>query len=47
MIGGHVAERGWKRAFDDPIPVPRGKPLLTLRDAAYIVKLPKSVADAE
>jgi hypothetical protein len=24
----------WSRSFDDPIPTPRGKPLVTLRDAA-------------
>jgi hypothetical protein len=29
--------------FDDPIPVPKGKPLLTLNDAAdYITKLPET-----
>jgi hypothetical protein len=34
---------GWKRAFDDPIPVPKGKPLLTLKDAAdYITRLPEA-----
>jgi hypothetical protein len=38
-----VAERGWKRSFDDPIPLPRGRQLVTLQDAgAYITKLPKS-----
>jgi hypothetical protein len=37
-IGG-----GWSREFDDPIPLPKGKPLVTLRDAAnYILKLPKA-----
>jgi hypothetical protein len=25
---------GWKRRFDDPIPLPRGRQLFTLRDAA-------------
>jgi hypothetical protein len=34
---------GWQRSFDDPIPVPKGKPLATLRDAAtYITRLPKA-----
>jgi hypothetical protein len=34
--------KGWSRKFDEPIPLPKGKPLLTLRDAAsYITKLPK------
>jgi hypothetical protein len=31
----------WQRPFDDPIPLPRGRELLTLKDAAnYIMKLP-------
>jgi len=31
----------WKRRFDDPIPLPRGRQLVTLEDAAkYIQKLP-------
>ena len=33
--------------LDEPIPLPKGKPLITLRDAAlYITKLPKSEHDA-
>jgi len=37
-----VADRGWKRRFDDPIPLPRGRQLVTLEDAGnYITKLPK------
>jgi hypothetical protein len=33
----------WSRKFDEPIPLPKGKPLVTLRDAAhYITKLPKA-----
>jgi hypothetical protein len=41
-----VADRGWKRRFDEPIPTPKGKPLATLRDAAaYITALPKKEAD--
>ena len=33
----------WSRAFDEPIPVPRGRQLVTLRDAGdYIAKLPKA-----
>lgn len=33
---------GWARKFDEPIPLPKGKPLATLRDVAlYITKLPK------
>jgi hypothetical protein len=41
-----VNDRGWQRQFDDPIPLPKGKPLITLRDAAlYITKLPKAEHD--
>jgi hypothetical protein len=33
----------WSRRFDDPIQPPKGKPLVTLKDAAaYIMALPKS-----
>jgi hypothetical protein len=33
----------WSRAFDDPIPLSRGRQLVTLKDAAnYIQKLPKA-----
>jgi|ERR1700733_12569863 hypothetical protein len=40
-------ERGWKRAFDDPIPLPRGRQLVTLEDAGrYITKLPKAEHEA-
>jgi hypothetical protein len=28
-----MAEKGWQPAFDDPIPLPRGRQLVTLRDA--------------
>ncbi len=38
---------GWATKFDEPIPLPKGKPLVTLRDAAlYITKLPKAKHDA-
>ena len=38
-----AAERGWQRKFDDPIPLPDGRMLVTLRDAASsITALPKS-----
>src|SRR6202790_4251508 len=34
---------GWKRPFDDAIPLPRGRSLVTLENAgAYITKLPKA-----
>jgi hypothetical protein len=40
------ANRGWKRFFDDPIPLPRGRQLVTLQDAGtYITKLPKAEHD--
>jgi hypothetical protein len=33
----------WSRAFEDPIPLPRGRHLVTLKDAAgYIMKPPKA-----
>ncbi|WP_154072199.1 hypothetical protein [Bradyrhizobium erythrophlei] len=38
----------WDQKFFDPIELPKGKPLVTLRDAAlYITKLPKGEHDAE
>jgi hypothetical protein len=38
-----TVNRGWKRSFDDPIPLPRGRRLVTLQDAGtHITKLPKS-----
>ncbi len=43
-----MTKRGWKRQFDDPIPLPRGRQLVTLEDAAgYIMKLPKVEQDLE
>jgi hypothetical protein len=43
MIGGRVPDRGWKRPFDDPIPLLGGRELVTLEDAGnYITKLPKA-----
>jgi hypothetical protein len=39
-------DKGWSRTFDDPIPLPDGGELRTLRDAAtYITKLPKRERD--
>ena len=33
----------WSSPFEDPIPLPRGRSLVTLKDAAhYITKLPKA-----
>ncbi|MGY2906487.1 hypothetical protein [Bradyrhizobium sp. URHC0002] len=38
----------WLRRFYDPIILPDGRKLLTLRDAAeYIIKLPKADHDAD
>ena len=42
-----MPDRGWKRAFDEPIPLPRGRELVTLKDAGtYITKLPKAEHEA-
>jgi hypothetical protein len=44
--GARVAS-GWKRRFDEPIPLPRGRQLVTLEDAGkYITKLPKAEHEA-
>ncbi len=38
-----MAATGWKRPFADPIPLPGGRQLVTLEDAAGdIMKLPKA-----
>ena len=38
-----MPEKGWQRRFDDPIPLPRGRQLVTLMDAGeFIEKLPKA-----
>jgi hypothetical protein len=38
----------WSRKFTDPIELPKGKKLVTLRDAAlYVTKLPKAEHDAD
>jgi hypothetical protein len=37
----------WTREFDEPIPVSKGRQLVTLRDAGdYITSLPKAVHEA-
>ena len=42
------AANGWKRPFNDPIPLPRGGRLITLEDAGtYITKLPKAEHEAK
>jgi hypothetical protein len=38
-----MPDKGWQRPFDEPIPVPHGRQLVTLGDAAtYITKLPNA-----
>jgi hypothetical protein len=38
----------WRQRFYEPIPLPKGKPLVTLRDAAnYITNLPKAEHEAK
>ena len=38
-----MADTGWQRQFEDPIPLPRGRQLVTLKDAAdFITRLPKA-----
>jgi hypothetical protein len=38
----------WDRRFSDPVELPKGQKLITLRDAAlYITKLPKAAHDAK
>jgi hypothetical protein len=39
--------KGWKRPFEEPIILPRGRQLVTLEDAGtYITKLPKAEHEA-
>ena len=41
-----MADKGWQRKFEDPITLPDGRTLLTLRDAAdYITSLPEKETD--
>jgi hypothetical protein len=43
QAGAEMTAKGWSTPFDDPIPLPRGRQLVTLQDAAsYILKLPKA-----
>jgi len=38
-----MIDRGWSRRFDDPVPLPGGRQLVTLEDTGnYITKLPKA-----
>ena len=41
-----MADNGWQRKFEDPVPLPDGRKLVTLRDAAdYVTGLPKKETD--
>jgi hypothetical protein len=43
-----VPDRGWSRAFDEPIPLPDGGELRTLIDAGrYVDALPRSMHERE
>lgn len=38
-----MPEKGWRRSFEDPVPLPDGGKLVTLRDAGeYIAAMPPS-----
>jgi hypothetical protein len=38
-----MAKKGWNRPFEDPIDLPDGRKMLTLKNAAdHIMKLPKA-----
>jgi hypothetical protein len=42
-----MTDSGWHRSFDDPIPLPTGRELVTPRDAAtFITILPKAAHDS-
>ena len=42
-----MADKGWQREFEDPIPLPDGRRLVKLIDAGnYITTLPKAVHTA-
>jgi hypothetical protein len=40
-----VSKAGWYSQFSKPVPVPKGEPLITLRDAGAITELPKAQHD--
>ena len=41
-----MADEGWQDSFENPIPLPDGRKLVTLRDAAdYITSLPEQETD--
>jgi hypothetical protein len=42
-----MADRGWQRTFEEPIPLPKGRQLVTLKDAADLITgLPNKEAAA-
>jgi hypothetical protein len=42
-----MPDTGWRRPFDEPIPLPRGRQLIALQDAGtFITKLPKAEYEA-
>jgi hypothetical protein len=42
-----MPDKGWRRRFDKPIALPRGRQLVTLQDAGtFITKLPKAEHEA-
>jgi hypothetical protein len=42
-----ISNQGWGRDFEEPIELPKGRMLRTLRDAGnYITRLPKAVHSA-
>ena len=46
--GAALADRGWKRAFDEPIQLPDGGELRTLLDAGrYVAALPDGMHERE
>jgi hypothetical protein len=42
-----MPEKGWQRRFDDPIPLPNGRELVTLRDAVHGSPKPEARRDCE
>jgi hypothetical protein len=43
-----LTAKGWDRTFDDPVPLPDGRELATLRDAAvYVQSLPRATQKRE
>jgi hypothetical protein len=42
-----LPDKGWRRRFDEPIPLPRGRQLVTLEDAGnFITRPPKAEHEA-